>query len=107
MIPHITNPTVGHMNSSISRQTRALWQLAVAAIVSAAVGAAGVLVWLGWHAILVSVMAGVALAVAVVRFVTWLQYRSGVYRCRFCQRPLRRPGAACDCPGVQAAREGR
>lgn len=93
------------MNSNT--QTKALWQLFVAGLASFAAGAAAILALLGWQAILLGIMAGMALAVSVVRLGTWLQYRSGIYRCRFCHKPLERPSEACDCPGVQASREHR
>jgi len=91
--------------SNTHPETKAFWQLVVAGILSTALGAAGVLVLLGWHAILVSAMSGLAVAAGAVVLVRWLQYRSGMYRCRFCHTPLKGPGVACDCPGARAARE--
>jgi hypothetical protein len=106
-------------------ETRALWQLVITGVVSFAVGTAGVLLLLGWvvwrfvapespwyeilhasiYAIIWSAIGGLGVAAGAVNAVSWLQYRSGMHRCHFCDRPLKRFGVVCDCTGARASRE--
>jgi hypothetical protein len=105
-------------------QTNALWQLVITGMVSFAVGTIGALLLLGWvvchfvapespwyeilhasiEAIIWSAIGGLAVAAAAVNVVSWLQYRSGMHRCHFCDRPLNRFGVGCDCTGARASR---
>ena len=55
-------------------------------------------------AILISIVLG---GLGSAALASWLMsryhYQHGFYRCRFCHRPLKRPGYLCDCAKAQAS----
>ena len=55
--------------------------------------------------ILISVVfGGLGFAAVSVCLLSRLHYWRGIYRCRFCDRPLKGVGIPCDCPEAQALR---
>jgi hypothetical protein len=96
------------------------------AIVSFVVGFLGAAVTCGWlilrfmgpetrwweipHTIIVamgvSLIAGLALAGALVTVLSRWHFRRGMYRCPYCDRPRKGIDSGCECPDVQALKAG-
>jgi hypothetical protein len=58
------------------------------------------------NAIIISVVfGGGGFAVLSVKVLSWYHYKRGVYRCRFCGRPLKGIGVPCECPEAQILRK--
>ena len=103
--------------NSLPSDTRAMRREIFAAFIAFFVGFVAALVALGWliqhfvspesrwweilhmgiSSILISVLVGLACAALVVLLLNRYHYWRGYYLCRFCGRPLKRPGK-CDCP---------
>jgi hypothetical protein len=111
--------------SKLPRDTIAMRREILVALVAFVVGFVGVLATLArvivrfvtpearwWdvlhtsiNAILISVVfGGLGSAVLASWLLSRYHYRRGFYRCRFCHRPLKRPGCVCDCAEAQAVR---
>jgi len=106
------------------RDTIAMRREIFAALIASVVGFVTVLATLAWlivrfvtpearwwdvlhtsiNAILISVVLG---GLGSAALASWLlsryHYSRGFYRCRFCHRPLKKPGRVCDCAQAQAA----
>jgi hypothetical protein len=110
--------------SKVAPDTKALRQVVVTGLLAFVVGAAGVFAWLAWlvwrfvvpespwydtvhaslYVILFTAIGGLAFAAGAVNLLSWWQYRRGLHRCEYCDRPLRGIGVPCDCPQSQALR---
>jgi hypothetical protein len=111
--------------SNLPPDTRGLRQMIYVCLIAFVVGFFAVLATLGWliarfvapdgrwwdilhvsiGAILISVVfGGLSFAAISVWLLSRFHYWRGVYRCRFCDRPLKGAGIPCDCPEAQALR---
>lgn len=110
--------------NKLPRDTIALRRELFGALVAFVVGTVAMLATLAWlivrfvtpearwwdvlhssiNALLISVVFG---GLGSAALVSWLlsryHYRHGFYRCRFCHKPLPKPGRICNCVEAQAA----
>ncbi len=109
--------------SNLPTDSRALRREVFVAVIAFVVGFLVVLAMLAWlivrfvtaearwwdvlhtsiTAIMISVVfGGLGSAALCVCAISRYHYWRGSYRCRFCGRPLKRPGILCECPEAQA-----
>jgi len=110
--------------SNLPPDSRALRQIIYVGLLSFVVGLFAVLAAMGWliarfvapdgrwwdillvsiNAIDIAVFGGLCFSAAALWVLGRVHYRRGVFRCRFCGRPLKSMGALCDCPEARALR---
>jgi hypothetical protein len=111
-------------DSSLPSDTRALRQSLWTGAISIVMGFVACLIGLSWlinHAVdadahwweilhmcitalMISGLGGLATGAATVTVLNWVHYRCGMYRCRFCDSPLKSMNQICGCSGMQALR---
>jgi hypothetical protein len=108
--------------SNLPPEARALRRELYAGLIAFVVGFVGVLAALGWliarvvapdarwwdilhvsiNAILFSLLGGGCCAAAAMWALDRVHHWRGIYRCPYCDKPLKGIGIPCDCPEVQA-----
>ena len=111
--------------SNLPPETKALRQTIYVGLIAFILGFAVVLAALGWliasfvppdgrwwdilhvsiNAVLISVFGGLCFSAGSVLVLSRIHYQRGIFRCPYCDGPLKGAGILCGCPGAQALKK--